>query len=253
MWLRSFERFFRIKNQPLSEKETQQLALRNWSEELRLVDNVILRTVQLCTAILTEEQVNHTRFDKYVEGYLKKDDVVDPYVEKLLRQSTPGGGAHPAARVVGGPAPAAERPGQAVAHPLRHLQRGGQDPLPRDPAQPPAGPADRQEVQADPRPHQQPGGGRRHPRHREPDPSAGRRPRCSWSSSACCTTWSTPTPSGMPEDEPEEHHPGLLADHLRDAAAARLPGEARAARACDPESGRSTSSTTRSSTACPSS
>ena len=45
MWLRSFERFFRIKNQPLSEKEMKQLALRNWSEELRLVDNIILRTV----------------------------------------------------------------------------------------------------------------------------------------------------------------------------------------------------------------
>src|SRR5678816_4205379 len=55
MWLRSFERFFRIKNQPLSEKETKQLALRNLSEELRLVDNVILRTVQLCTSILTED------------------------------------------------------------------------------------------------------------------------------------------------------------------------------------------------------
>jgi hypothetical protein len=92
MWLRSFERFFRIKNQPLSDKETKQLALRNWSEELRLVDNVILRVVQLCTAILTEEQVNLARFDKYVESYLKKDDVVDPYIEKLLRQSTPEAG-----------------------------------------------------------------------------------------------------------------------------------------------------------------
>src|SRR6267142_2011197 len=92
MWLRSFERFFRIKNQPLSEKETKQLALRNWSEELRLVDNVILRTVQLCTSILTEDQVNLARFDKYVESYLKKDDVVDPYIEKLVRQSTPESG-----------------------------------------------------------------------------------------------------------------------------------------------------------------
>jgi hypothetical protein len=92
MWLRSFERFFRIKNQPLSEKETKQLAFRNWSEELRLVDNVILRTVQLCTSILTEDQVNLTRFDKYVESYLKKDDLVDPYVEKLLRQSSPEAG-----------------------------------------------------------------------------------------------------------------------------------------------------------------
>jgi len=91
MWLRSFERFFRIRNQPLSERETKQLALRNWSEELRLVDNVIQRAVHLCTQILTEEQVNHARFDKYVEGYLKKDDVIDPYVEKLLRQTSPEG------------------------------------------------------------------------------------------------------------------------------------------------------------------
>ena len=89
MWLRSFERFFRIKNQPLSEIERKQMAIRNWSEELRLVDNVLLRVIQLCTAILTEEQVNFTWFDKYLESYLKKDDIVDPYIEKLLRQSTP--------------------------------------------------------------------------------------------------------------------------------------------------------------------
>ena len=89
MWLRAFERFFRIKNQPLSEREAKHLALRNWSEELRLVDNVARRAVHLCTAILTEDQVNLTRFDKYVEGYLKKDDAVDPYIEKLIRQSTP--------------------------------------------------------------------------------------------------------------------------------------------------------------------
>jgi hypothetical protein len=92
MWLRSFERFFRIRNQPLSEKETKQLALRNWSEELRLVDNVLLRVIQLCTAILTEEQVNQTRFDQYLESYLKKDDLVDPYIEKLMRQATPEAG-----------------------------------------------------------------------------------------------------------------------------------------------------------------
>ncbi len=92
MWLRSFERFFRIRNQPLSEKEARQLALRNWSEELRLVDNVILRVAQLCTAILTEEQVNQTRFGQYVGVHLKKDDAVDPYVERLMRQATPEAG-----------------------------------------------------------------------------------------------------------------------------------------------------------------
>jgi hypothetical protein len=89
MWLRSFERFFRIKNQPLSDKEKKQLTLRNWSEELRLVDNVIVRVMHLCEAVLTEDQVNQTRFGMYLEGYIKKDDVVDPFVEKLLRQATP--------------------------------------------------------------------------------------------------------------------------------------------------------------------
>jgi len=53
---------------------------------------VILRVVQLCTAILTEEQVNQTRFDQYVEGYLKKDDLIDPYIEKLMRQASPEAG-----------------------------------------------------------------------------------------------------------------------------------------------------------------
>ena len=92
MWLQAFERFFRVKNQPLSEKEQRGLALRNWSEELRLVDNVILRVVQLCGSILTEEQVDLARFDRYIETYLKKDEALDPWVEKLIRQSTPEAG-----------------------------------------------------------------------------------------------------------------------------------------------------------------
>src|SRR5262245_33340990 len=93
MWLQAFERFFRIKNQPLSDKELRALALRNWSEELRLVDNVLLRVVQLCTAILTEEQVDLARFDRYVDGYLRRDEVnVDPYIGRLIRQTTPEAG-----------------------------------------------------------------------------------------------------------------------------------------------------------------
>src|SRR3989442_4522221 len=89
MWLRAFERFFRIKNQPLSEREAKHLALRDWSEGVRLVDNVGRLAVQLCTGILTEDHVNLNRFDQYLEGYVKKYDAVDPYVEKLLRQASP--------------------------------------------------------------------------------------------------------------------------------------------------------------------
>jgi hypothetical protein len=89
MWLRSFERFFRIGSQPLSERETSQLALRSWSEELRLVDNALMRVVHLCNSILTEEQVDLTRFDRYIETSLARDEALDPYIEKLVRMTTP--------------------------------------------------------------------------------------------------------------------------------------------------------------------
>jgi hypothetical protein len=89
MWLRSFERFFRIGAQPLSERETRAMAARNWSEELRLVDNALLRVVQLCTSILSEEQVDLARFDRYVESSLNTDEGLDPYIEKLVRHAMP--------------------------------------------------------------------------------------------------------------------------------------------------------------------
>jgi hypothetical protein len=89
MWLRSFERFFRIGAQPLSDRESRALALRNWSEELRLVDNALMRVVQLSRSILTEEHVDLTRFDRYVESSLAHDEGLDPYIEKLIRHTTP--------------------------------------------------------------------------------------------------------------------------------------------------------------------
>ena len=89
LWLRSFERFFRIGNQPLSDRETRALGLRSWSEELRLVDDALLRVVHLCTSILTEEQVDLTRFDRYVETNLARDEALDPYIRKLVRLTTP--------------------------------------------------------------------------------------------------------------------------------------------------------------------
>ena len=89
MWLRSFERFFRIGSTPISDRETRALSLRNWSEELRLVDNAIMRVVHLATSILSEEHVDLTRFDRYVESNLAKDEGLDPYIEKLVRYTTP--------------------------------------------------------------------------------------------------------------------------------------------------------------------
>ncbi len=89
MWLRSFERFFRVGAQPLSDRETRALAARNWSEELRLVDNALMRVVRLSSAILTEERVDLTQFDRYVESSLALEEGLDPYIEKLVRHTTP--------------------------------------------------------------------------------------------------------------------------------------------------------------------
>jgi hypothetical protein len=92
MWLQSFERFFRIKNQPISDRDAEKLSVRDWSDELRLVNDGLRRVAHLCTAILTEDQLNQARFDRYVETWIKKDETLDPYVEKMIRLSTPEAG-----------------------------------------------------------------------------------------------------------------------------------------------------------------
>lgn len=92
MWLRSFERYFLIKNQPLSEESTRTLAIRSFYEEIGLVANAIDRVTKLCTLLSSEDQVSQERFDKYVENFLKTDDIADPYVARLLRQNSPQAG-----------------------------------------------------------------------------------------------------------------------------------------------------------------
>ena len=92
MWLRSFERYFLIKNQPLSEESTRTLAIRSFYEEIGLVAHAIDRVTKLCALLSSEDQVSQERFEKYVENFLKTDDIADPYVARLLRQSSPQAG-----------------------------------------------------------------------------------------------------------------------------------------------------------------
>jgi hypothetical protein len=92
MWLKCFERYFSVKNQPLSENSIRTLALRSFYEEVGLVANAIKRVNHLCMSLSSEDQVNQQRFDKYVENFLRKDDLVDPYVARLLRQKSPQAG-----------------------------------------------------------------------------------------------------------------------------------------------------------------
>ncbi len=65
MWLKSFERYFRISNQPLSEDSARSLAIRSFYEEVGLVANAIKRVNQLCTSLASEDQVNQEPFEKW--------------------------------------------------------------------------------------------------------------------------------------------------------------------------------------------
>ena len=54
--------------------------------------NAVHRVTQLCTHLASEDRVNQERFDKYVENFLRADDVTDPYIARLLHQSSPQAG-----------------------------------------------------------------------------------------------------------------------------------------------------------------
>ena len=235
MWLTSFERFFRIKNQPLSDRETRQLALRNWSEELRLVDNVILRVVQLCSAILTEEQVNLTRFDQYLEGYLKKDDMRRPLHREAAAPADAGGRRSPCCA-------SPSRTSTCVLNDLvklsripyatftavgkmiyREIRRSHLLAL-----------LHRQEVQAHPRPHHQPAGGGRRARRSSRTRERKHAAKVFLEFFRLLHYLEYADPERDRRGGPQEHDPGLLAHHLRDAAAAGLPREAAPCAGLDP-------------------
>ena len=92
MWLKSFERYFRVSNQPQARESHHALAIRSFYEEVALVAQAVHRVKQLCTRLASEDQVNQERFDKYVENFLRDGEVTDPYIARLLHQSSPQAG-----------------------------------------------------------------------------------------------------------------------------------------------------------------
>lgn len=89
MWLKSFDRFFRVKNHPLSEQELKDIVRRDFNEELRIVRNVTLRMSYLASEIMSEENVGIKRFNTYVESQLKRAYSMEQGMEMLLLQPTP--------------------------------------------------------------------------------------------------------------------------------------------------------------------
>ncbi|MFN7926948.1 MAG: hypothetical protein U0Y68_03220 [Blastocatellia bacterium] len=74
VWIRCFDRFFRIRNHPFTDVEMREVVRRDFSEELRIVRNVGLRMTQLCTEIVSMERTDSDFFGSYIENELLHGD-----------------------------------------------------------------------------------------------------------------------------------------------------------------------------------
>ncbi len=75
MWIRCFDRFFRIRNHPFGENEMREVVRRDFSEELKIVRSVSLRMSQLCTEIISHDRTDSNYFGNYVEHEILHSDV----------------------------------------------------------------------------------------------------------------------------------------------------------------------------------
>ncbi|MFN0120343.1 MAG: hypothetical protein ACKV2V_07565 [Blastocatellia bacterium] len=89
MWIRCFDRFFRIRNHPLTQQEVRDVVRRDFTEELKIVRTVSLRMSNLCSEILTVERTESFNFTHYIESQLKRDDTMSGFAESLVGQLTP--------------------------------------------------------------------------------------------------------------------------------------------------------------------
>lgn len=89
MWINCFDRFFRAKNQPSEDGEIKTFLLKDFREELAIVRDITLRMSFLASDIMSQERSNLLQFDKYISNSLKRDYVMDNFLNRLLTQPTP--------------------------------------------------------------------------------------------------------------------------------------------------------------------
>lgn len=89
VWIRCFDRFFRIRNHPFTEMEMREVVRRDFSEELKIVRSVSLRMSQLCTEIISLERTESDYFGSYIENELLHNDGTLRLERKHASQMTP--------------------------------------------------------------------------------------------------------------------------------------------------------------------
>jgi hypothetical protein len=89
MWIKCFDRFFRVRNHPMTEQEIRDVVRRDFAEELKIVRSVSLRMGHLCSELLTIDRADSASFGKYIQSQLMRDDSMSSFSEMLVGQLTP--------------------------------------------------------------------------------------------------------------------------------------------------------------------
>ncbi len=89
MWIKCFDRFFRPKNLPIQQGEENIFLLKDFREELIIVRDVTLKMSYLANEIMSKERSRLLQFDRYIHNTLKRDYVMDEFLNRLLSQPTP--------------------------------------------------------------------------------------------------------------------------------------------------------------------
>ncbi len=88
-WLKGLRAFFEVQNLPMSDSERKNLVDRSFGSEIRIARQVL----QICEAA-AGELIKHGRtekieFEAFIENQLRKDNVLDFHVSKIVEQPTP--------------------------------------------------------------------------------------------------------------------------------------------------------------------
>ncbi len=83
MWLKSIESYFRLEGNQLFHSPGYTISQRNFVEEIKIIDNLLLRITRLCVNIIGTEEWNLIKFYEYVDNILLKKE--SPRVVSKLR------------------------------------------------------------------------------------------------------------------------------------------------------------------------
>ena len=85
MWLKSIESYFKLEGKALFRSDSYNVSYRNFVEEIKIIDSVLLRVTRLCVNIIGSDEWNLIKFYEYVDNILL--DKQRPRIMKKLKDA----------------------------------------------------------------------------------------------------------------------------------------------------------------------